>query len=164
MVGALWRSTSNIGAGIRIMTENVLILGGGIGGVAAANALRKRVRRRVGITVVDREPTFTLAASFLWVMSGARTPAQISRPLERLARKGIDVVRGQVERIDPERREAVVNGRAIRGDRLIVALGAEFALDAVPGWPRPDIPSARSRAPPGCATRSGDSVAAGSSC
>ena len=46
MVGALWRSTSNIGAGIRIMTENVLILGGGIGGVAAANALRKRLRRK----------------------------------------------------------------------------------------------------------------------
>jgi sulfide:quinone oxidoreductase len=115
------------------MAENVLILGGGIGGVAAANALRKRLPRRHGIVVVDREPAFTLAASFLWVMTGARTPEQVSRPLERLERKGIEIVRGEVVRIDPQRREAVVGGTPLRGDHLIVALGAEFALDAIPG-------------------------------
>lgn len=115
------------------MAENVLILGGGIGGVVAANALRKRLPRRHEIVVVDREPTFSLAASFLWVMTGARRPEQVSRPLERLLRKGIQVVRGQVERIDPNAREAVVSGRRLRGDHLLVALGAEFALDAIPG-------------------------------
>jgi len=115
------------------MPEGVLILGGGIGGVAAANALRARLPRRHEIVVVDREPAFTLAASFLWVMTGARTPDQVSRPLERLGRKGIRVVTGEVESIDPARREAVVGGAALRADRLVVALGAEFALDAVPG-------------------------------
>ncbi len=115
------------------MPENVLILGGGIGGVAAANALRKRLPRRHRIVLVDREPAFTLAASFLWVMTGARTPEQVSRPLERLKRKGIEVVRGEVERVDPQRREVVVSGKRLGGDRLIVALGAEFALDAIPG-------------------------------
>lgn len=115
------------------MAESVLILGGGIGGVATANALRKRLPRRCQIVLVDREPNFALAASFLWVMSGARRPEQVSRPLERLRRKGIEVVRGAVERIDPARREAVVGGRALRGDHLVVALGAEFALDAIPG-------------------------------
>ncbi len=115
------------------MPESVLILGGGIGGVAAANALRRRLPRRHRIVLVDREPSFTLAASFLWVMTGARSPAQVSRPLERLARKGIEVVRGEVERIDPARREVVVSGAPIRGDRLVVTLGAEFALDAIPG-------------------------------
>lgn len=115
------------------MPENVLILGGGVGGVAAANALRKLLPRHHRIVLVDREQAFTLAASFLWVMTGARTPEQVSRPLERLARKGIEVVRGEVERIDPEKREAVVSGTPLRGDRLIVTLGAEFALDAIPG-------------------------------
>ncbi len=115
------------------MAENVLILGGGIGGVVAANALRKRLSRRHEIVLVDREPAFSLAASFLWVMTGARKPEQVSRPLERLRRKGIEVVRGEVERIDPERREAVVSGKRLRGDHLVVALGAEFALDAIPG-------------------------------
>src|SRR5574337_90729 len=111
----------------------ILILGGGIGGVVAANDLRRRLGRRHRIVVVDREPTFSLAASFLWVMTGARSPGQVSRPLERLRRKGIEVVRGEVERIDPERREAVVDGKALHGDQVVVALGAEFAPDAVPG-------------------------------
>jgi sulfide:quinone oxidoreductase len=115
------------------MAESVLILGGGVGGVAAANALRRLLPRRHPIVLVDREQDFTLAASYLWVMTGARTPQQISRPLERLRRKGIEVVRGEVEQIDPERREAVVSGTRLRGDHLIVALGAEFALDAIPG-------------------------------
>ncbi len=112
---------------------SVLILGGGIGGVVAANSLRKLLPRRHEIVVVDREPSFALAASFLWVMTGARKPEQVSRPLERLRRKGIEVVRGEVERIDPERREAVVSGQTLRGEHLVVALGAEFALDAIPG-------------------------------
>jgi sulfide:quinone oxidoreductase len=115
------------------MSQDVLILGGGVGGVAAANALRKLLPRRHAIVLVDREQSFTLAASFLWVMTGARTPAQISRPLGRLARKGIEVVRGEVERIHPERREAIVGGTPLRGDRLIVTLGAEFAPEAIPG-------------------------------
>ncbi len=115
------------------MAESILILGGGIGGVAAANALRKRLPRSHRIVVVDREPDFKLAASFLWVMTGARRAEQVSRPLDRLRRKGIEVEHGEVEGIAPQQREAVVSGKSLRGDHLIVALGAEFALDAIPG-------------------------------
>jgi hypothetical protein len=39
-------------------------------------------------------------------MTGDRRPDQIARPLDRLERKGIEVIRGEVERIDPARREA----------------------------------------------------------
>ncbi|MFZ5785538.1 MAG: NAD(P)/FAD-dependent oxidoreductase, partial [Acidobacteriota bacterium] len=113
--------------------QTVLILGGGVGGVVAANRLRKQLDRRHRIILVDREPSFTLAASFLWVMTGARRPEQISRPLARLERKGIEVLRGEVERIDPEQRTAVISGQAIAADHLVVALGAEFAPEAVPG-------------------------------
>ncbi|HSN14043.1 MAG TPA: FAD/NAD(P)-binding oxidoreductase, partial [Anaeromyxobacteraceae bacterium] len=115
------------------MAERVVILGGGIGGVVAANSLRKRLSRRHEIVLVDRQPTFALAASFLWVMTGSRRPEQVCRPLEALRRKGIGVVRGEVEHIDPWRREAVVNGQWLRGDHLVVALGAEFAPGAIPG-------------------------------
>ena len=115
------------------MPETILVLGGGIGGVAAANALRKRLPREHRVVVVDREAKFTLAASFLWVMTGGRTPERVSRPLARLQRKGIEVRRGEIEKITPREREVTVSGKAFRADRLVVALGAEFALDAVPG-------------------------------
>ncbi len=115
------------------MSETILILGGGIGGVAVANALRKRLAREHRIVVVDREETFRLAASFLWVMTGDRTPERVSRPLHRLRRKGIEVEHGEIQRIAPEAREVVVGGKTLRGDRVIVALGAEFAPEAIPG-------------------------------
>ena len=113
--------------------QTILILGGGIGGVVAANRLRKRLGRQHRVVLVDREPSFTLAASFLWVMTGDRRPDQVARPLAGLERKGIEVIRGEVERIDPARREAIVDGRTLQADHLIVALGAQFAPEAVPG-------------------------------
>jgi sulfide:quinone oxidoreductase len=113
--------------------QTILILGGGVGGVVAANRLRKRLDSRHRVVLVDREESFAFAASFLWVMTGARKPEQISRPLARLARRGVEVVRGEIERIDPANRVAVVNGRTLEADHMIVALGARFAPEAVPG-------------------------------
>ncbi len=114
-------------------SQTILILGGGVGGVVAANTLRRCLGRRHHVILVDREPRFALAASFLWVMTGERQGEQISRPLVRLERKGIEVMRGEVQGIDPARREAVVDGRTIAADHLVVALGAQFAPEAIPG-------------------------------
>jgi sulfide:quinone oxidoreductase len=113
--------------------RTVLVLGGGVGGVVAANGLRSRLHRRHRVILVDREPAFALAASFLWVMTGARRPEQVARPLARLERRGIEVLRGEVERIDPARRQAVVSGRTLQADHLVVALGARFAPEAIEG-------------------------------
>jgi sulfide:quinone oxidoreductase len=115
------------------MKKTVMVLGGGVGGVVAANRLRKRLGSGHRIVLVDREERFAFAASFLWVMTGARRPEQVTRPLARLARKGIEVIRGEVERIDPTNRVVVVGGRELQADHLIVALGAEFAPEAIPG-------------------------------
>jgi len=113
--------------------QRTLILGGGIGGIATANRLRRRTGKRHEIVLVNREPIFSLAASYLWVMTGHRRPSQISRPLTRLSRRGIDVRIGEVGEIHAETRSAVVDGRSIEADNLVIALGADWATDAVPG-------------------------------
>ncbi len=115
------------------MGRTVLILGGGVGGLVAANALRKALSAENRIVLVEREASFAFAPSFLWLMTGGRTAEKISRPLARLEKKGIEVVRGEIEKIDAERREAVVNGRTLAGDFVIIALGAELAPETVPG-------------------------------
>lgn len=113
--------------------QTVLILGGGIGGVAAANRLRKKLDRSHRIVLINREEDFAFAASFLWVMNGSRKPEQVVRPLKRLERRGIEVVIGTVEAIDPLTRVVKVSGRDIHADHLIVTLGADWATDRVPG-------------------------------
>ena len=110
-----------------------MVLGGGIGGVAAANRLRRRLNRRHRVILVNRESDFTFAASYLWVMSGQRQPKQVTRPLKALRRRGIEVVIGDIEAIDPATRTLTVGGRQITGDHLVVSLGADYATDTIPG-------------------------------
>lgn len=111
----------------------ILILGGGVGGIVAATELRRRLPKEHQIIVVDQEPAFVFAPSLLWVLTGDRTVENISRPLARLEHKGIALVHGEIESIDPEHREVVVAGRRISGDYLIVALGADLAPEIIPG-------------------------------
>jgi len=113
--------------------QTVVVLGGGIGGVAAANRLRRRLNRHHRVLLVNREPDFTFAASYLWVMSGQRQAAQITRPLQSLQRRGIDVIIGGIEAIDPANRTVTVGDRQITADHLVVSLGADYADDTIPG-------------------------------
>ena len=118
--------------------KTILILGGGIGGIAAASRLRKALPREHRVVLVERETRCLFAPSLLWLMGGLRKPEQISRPLPALAGRGVEIVRGTVEGIDPGNRSARVNGREIKADYLIVALGAEFAPETVPGLAQAD--------------------------
>ena len=113
--------------------RNVLILGAGIGGIALATRLRKLLPRGERIALVDREAEHVFAPSLLWLMTGDRRAGQITRPLSALAAGGIEVIRGNVERLDPAARSVRIDGREFAADHLVVALGAEFAPERIPG-------------------------------
>ena len=113
--------------------KTILILGGGIGGIVAASLLRKQLAREHRIILVEREARHVFPPSLLWLMVGARREEQISRPIERLAQSGIEFVHGEVERIEPQTLSVRAAGREIAADYMVVALGAEFAPEAIPG-------------------------------
>ena len=113
--------------------QTILILGGGIGGLVTAVEVRKKLPRQHRVVLVDRERDHLFAPSLLWLMAGLRTAEKISRPLDRLRNKGIEVVHGEIEHIDPERRRVTINGDVLTVDHLVVSLGAELVHGAVPG-------------------------------
>lgn len=113
--------------------QTVLILGGGIGGVGTAKRLRALLPKEHRVVLVERDATFVFAPSFLWLLTGDRSREQISRPYANLEKHGIELVRGEIQKIDLGRREAVVDGRTLTGDYLVVALGAELAPETIPG-------------------------------
>lgn len=114
-------------------TKTVLILGGGVGGVVAANTLRKRLPRSYRIVVIERRSHHLFQPSLLWMLIGERRRDQIERPLKQLTKKNIDVIHGDIEKIDPTEQTVQVNGEVMRGDWMIVALGADLATEKIPG-------------------------------
>jgi sulfide:quinone oxidoreductase len=114
-------------------SRTIVILGGGVGGVATARALRKRLPRMHRVVLVDRERDHVFAPSLLWLMVGQRTARAITRPLTGLDRKGIDVRIGNVEHIDPDRRIVTVDGHPLLADYLVITLGADLAPEVIPG-------------------------------
>ncbi|HEX9720009.1 MAG TPA: FAD/NAD(P)-binding oxidoreductase [Ramlibacter sp.] len=115
------------------MSRTALVLGAGIGGLVAAETLRKLLPPSDRVIAVDRAADHFLASSLLWLMVGQREPADFTRPLGRLAERGVDLRCGNVTRIDPGRCAAEIDGEAISADALVIALGADYAPEAIPG-------------------------------
>jgi sulfide:quinone oxidoreductase len=115
------------------MSASILVLGGGAGGSVIATELRRLLPAEHKVAVVERADRFVLGASLLRVLVGERRPEDVTRPVAALSRRGIDVVTANVERIDPARRRAVVGGRELEADHLVIALGADLDPSAVPG-------------------------------
>lgn len=113
--------------------RTVLVLGGGVGGLVAASVLRRELAPEDRVVLVERAPRHTFWPSLLWLMSGSRTAEQVQRDLQPLARRGIEVLHGDITEIDPERRRVVVGGEELAGDALVVALGAALVPERVPG-------------------------------
>jgi sulfide:quinone oxidoreductase len=113
--------------------KTVLVLGGGTGGLVAANRLRRLLPRSDRVVLIDREGQHLFQPSLLWLAVGTRAPERIQRPLARLERKGIEVIRGDIEQLDPGNRAVRVGGREITADAVIVSLGADLAPETIPG-------------------------------
>jgi len=114
-------------------SKTVAILGGGVGGMIAANQLRLRLTSDHRVVLVERNAEHAFAPSFLWLMTGDRKPHQVRRPLAALLRRGVECVHANAEALDLPKRRVVTSAGEIAFDYLIVALGAELAPDAIPG-------------------------------
>ncbi|MBI4295000.1 MAG: NAD(P)/FAD-dependent oxidoreductase [Chloroflexi bacterium] len=114
--------------------KTVLILGGGVGGLVAANELRRRLGQEHRIVVVDKNGQHLFSPSLPWVMVGWRHPEEITKDLRRMVHPGVEVVQAQVQAIDPAKQKVRTEAGELDYDYLVVALGAELAPEAMPGY------------------------------
>jgi len=113
--------------------KQILILGGGIGGLVAANKLRKKLSKEHKIMLIDKNDKHIYAPSFLWVMEGKRNAEKIQKPLEFLKRRGISFVNEKVVKIEPEKKIVRTNKNKFNYDYLIISLGAELVPENIKG-------------------------------
>ncbi len=116
--------------------KTVLILGGGTGGLVAANRLRRLLGKEHRVVLADRTPEHTFAPSFTWVMLGQRDRRRVTRDLRRLEKKGIEFLLGEIAGIDPAAKKAQIGDREMSYDYLVIALGAQYSSEEVPGLNR----------------------------
>ena len=117
----------------KMKSQTIMVLGGGVGGIVAANELRLKLPGPHRVVLVERNELHAFAPSFLWIMTGERKPDQVRTPLAKLLRKGVELIHAEVTAIDPAARKVTTSVAEIPFDHLLIALGADLAPELIPG-------------------------------
>ncbi len=113
------------------MTERVLIIGAGFGGLTCATKLAKK--GNVDVTIVDRHPYQLFAPLLYQVATGGLPEDDIAYPV-RAAIPGVDFVRGDVVKVSLDAKNIrLEDGRVLYFDQLVFAVGSEGTTFGVPG-------------------------------
>ncbi len=112
----------------------VVIIGAGFGGLYAARTLKNA---DVDVVIIDRTNHHVFQPLLYQVATATLAPTDICAPIRWLLRKqrNTDVILGEVESIDPERRIVHCDlGQDLAYDYLIVAAGARHSYFGHPEW------------------------------
>jgi NADH:quinone reductase (non-electrogenic) len=105
--------------------HRIVILGGGFGGLYAAQALRSAP---ADVTLLDRRNYHLFQPLLYQVATGSLSPGEIAAPLRGVLsrQKNTRVLLGEVVDIEPEAKQVVLrDGARLPYDSLIVATGSE---------------------------------------
>ena len=113
--------------------HQVVIVGGGFGGLYAAKSLDKA---NVQITLIDKRNFHLFQPLLYQVATGALSPADISSPLRSVLSKSKNtkVLLGEVNDIDTNAQRVIVGEETVPYDSLIVATGAKHSYFGKDSW------------------------------
>jgi NADH:ubiquinone reductase (H+-translocating) len=116
-----------------VKVPHIVLIGGGFGGLAAAQALADSPVR---ITLIDRRNHHLFQPLLYQVATAALNASDIARPIRRILRHqaNCEVVLGEVESIDRLERKVVLDEGEIAYDYLIVASGATHSYFGHDAW------------------------------
>lgn len=116
------------------MQNHIVIVGGGFGGVRAAQRCDRLLPKNVRITLVSDKPYLQYYGALYRLLGGA-SPLEACVPLcDLLAGTRVEVMQDRILAIDPQAHTARGASHATyRYDQLILALGSEPNFFGVPG-------------------------------
>ena len=113
---------------------HVVILGGGFGGLSAANELRDTLSSsQVKITVIDKKDWFMVGFAKLWIINGTRTFENSVGSLKNLQKKKINFIKDEILTIDLQNKNVKIKSQDVSYDFLIISMGAVLAPQKIPG-------------------------------
>ena len=114
--------------------HRVVILGGGFGGLAAAQKLK---RVPVEVTLIDRRNFHLFQPLLYQVATGSLSPGEIAAPLRGVLsrQKNTCVLLGEAVDVDPQAKRVILrDGAAFEYDSLIVATGTQTSYYGNDSW------------------------------
>ncbi len=115
------------------MSRRVVILGAGFGGLELSTMLSEAVGGDFDVTLIDKNDAFVLGFSKLDLMFGRTTPDAVRLSYREITKPGVRVLRETITAIDPEARRVTTDAGVHESDVLVIALGADYDMDATPG-------------------------------
>jgi sulfide:quinone oxidoreductase len=112
----------------------VVILGAGFAGLELATRLSETLAREVSVTLIDQNDSFSFGFSKLDIAFGRKSVADTLLPYRDISHEGVEFRQERVISIDPERRRVTTDVSSYDADILVVALGADYDMAAVPGF------------------------------
>ncbi|MCL4869834.1 MAG: NAD(P)/FAD-dependent oxidoreductase [Anaerolineae bacterium] len=116
-------------------TKQVVIIGGGFGGLYAAKAMG---RLPLHLTLVDKRNFHLFQPLLYQVATGGLSPGDIASPLRGVVgrQKNTWVVQGEVVDIDPQSRQVILMDGVLPYDVLVVATGVRHSYFGRDEWER----------------------------
>ncbi len=114
--------------------HRVIILGGGFGGLAAAQKLK---RAPVEVTLIDRRNFHLFQPLLYQVATGSLSPGEIAAPLRGVLskQKNTQVLLGEAVDVDPDAKRVILrDGAAFEYDSLIVGTGTQTSYYGNDSW------------------------------
>ncbi len=115
------------------MAQRVLVLGAGFGGLELTTTLSEALGDGADLTLIDESDSFVFGYSKLDVMFGRTTPDAVRLAYRDIAKPGVRFLQETVTAIDPETRRVTTDAGVHEAEILVVALGADYDMDATPG-------------------------------
>lgn len=116
-----------------MIARRILILGAGFGGLELATMLSEALGDRVEVTLIDKGESFVFGYSKLDVMFGRTSAEAVRMPYAEIARPGVRYLKETITAIDPAARRVTTDAGSHEADALVIALGADYEMDATPG-------------------------------
>lgn len=114
---------------------NIVVMGGGLGGLPMAYEMKDLAREGDTVTVVSDRDYYHFVPSNPWVAVDWRKRDDITVPLSKpLNKRGIQLKVGKVVKVDAAANQLVLeHGDVVSYDQLVIATGPRLAFEEIPG-------------------------------
>lgn len=115
------------------LSQHVVILGGGFGGL---NAARELARAKVRVTLIDRRNHHLFQPLLYQVATAALNPSDIAVPIRRILRRqqNVEVLLAEALSVDLSAKVVTLDEGSVAYDHLIVATGARHSYFGHDEW------------------------------